>query len=166
MLLLFLGLKNRQPSFWLEVCSKYSLRALTGQMLLVIPSRSFNVLISLTAIRCLNPFFAKNEGCGCNSSDAFSVNLQCSAFLTQVCSSLMRQPVANRSRKAVFLRELVAEVVSSESRYTKTLLKLHAGLGGGSCGLRSFIALIIEQTASFLRSTLRNLRSGFDSADL
>ena len=135
-------------------------------MLLVIPSRPFNVLISLAAIRCLNPLFAKNEGCGCNSSDAFSVNLQCSAFLTQACISLMRQPVANRRRNDVFLRELVVEAVSSDSRYSKTLLKLHAGLGGGLCGLRSFIALIIEQTASFLRSTLRNLRSGFDSADL
>ena len=67
----------------------------------------------------------------------------------------MRQPVANSRRNDVFLRELVVEAVSSDSRYSKTLLKLHAGLGGGSCGLCSLIDLIISQNASVFKSILR-----------
>ena len=60
--------------------------------------------------------------------DEFSVKLQNSSSLTQAWSSLIRHPVANSRRNAVFLKDIVSELGSVPfSRKSNTVLSFQVG---------------------------------------
>ena len=84
----------------------YSFRVATGHILLIFPSLSFKIEISLGFKLLFCPFFVIKLLWGLSTRDCVVVNLLCSWSLTRSCNLLIFQHVANSSRKAAFLSKL------------------------------------------------------------
>ena len=129
-------------------------------MLLMFPSVSFRVEIFLGFNLFLCPFFAMKLLWGLRTRDCVGVNLQCSWSLTHACNSLILQPITSSSSKAIFMSKLNFMDTSSVSKCDSTLLRLHVGLVGGSCGFLSFMDFKRDPIQLTLMSIPKYRKSG------